>query len=118
MGNLKRAQQPLVKQLMRRQTRDVLAAHINPARRRFKNARDHIEKRGFSCAIRPDKPGDGPLGNLERGPIDRAKSAKMLGYIVNSYHLNGPPVSILERKGSAPPLARAARFHAALISDT
>ncbi len=58
MRDLEGAQQALVEQLMRGQTGDVLAIHRHAPRGWFKNARDHIEKSGFSGAIGADQPGD------------------------------------------------------------
>jgi hypothetical protein len=67
MRDLEGAQQPLVKQLMRRQAGDVLAIHVTAGGRR-KNARDHVEKRGLSRAVGADQPGDRARSRSQLAP--------------------------------------------------
>ncbi len=110
MGNLKRAQQAFVKQLMWRQAGDVFPGHGDTARRWWKNARYHIEKSGFTRAIRPDQPGDGALRDFHAGPIHGVKTAEVFVNIVNDDHALFPrPVRpfLLEQPEGMP---RAARF--------
>ena len=47
----------------------------------------HIEKGGFTCPIRANKPSDRTSRNLKACPVNGAKPAKMLLYVVNDDHL-------------------------------
>ena len=64
MGDLKGPEQTLVKQLMRRKTRDVTPVHQDASRCGFMNPGNDVKQRGFPGAIGADKPGDRPFGDL------------------------------------------------------
>ncbi len=86
MRDLKRTEQTLVKKLVWRQPRNILACHCDPAGCWGKNARDHIEKSGFSGTIRPNEPGDRAFFDPHGRPVHRAKTTEMLVNIVNNDH--------------------------------
>jgi hypothetical protein len=44
----------------------------------WKNARDHVEKRGLARAVGADQPGDGARLDGQRGTVDGMKAAEML----------------------------------------
>lgn len=91
MGDLKRSQKAFVEQFMGRQTGNVLASHGDTSRRWFKNARDHIEKSGFSGSIWSNQTGNGSFGDLQRRAVNCTKSAKMFVHVLDNYQAVYPP---------------------------
>ena len=87
MRDLEGSQQALVEQFVRRQTRDVFAVHGDAARRWFKNARDHVEKSGFSRTIGSNQAGNRTFFDFQTCPIYRVKTPKMFVKVVNDYHV-------------------------------
>ena len=91
MRNLEGSQKTLLEKLVRRQSCDILARHMNGAKSWWKNARYHIEKCRLSRAIWSDQAGDGATRNLKAGPINCMKAAKMLVQVVYPYHPHPMP---------------------------
>ena len=99
MRDLKRTQQPHVKQIMWRQACDVFAVHQDTARGRLKNARDHIEKSCFSSAVWSDQSGDRALLDRQAGAVDRVKTAEVFVYVVNDDHMSIPESTSFRVRG-------------------
>ena len=97
MGNLERAQQAFVEQVMRRKTGDILAQHRHTAGRRLKNARDHIEKSGFSRTIWTDQAGNRAFFNAQGRTINGMKATKGFHHVFNDNHFFPPHVFITRR---------------------
>jgi hypothetical protein len=88
--DLERAQEALGEQLMRGEAGDILPVHDHGAGGGWKNARDHVEKRGFSRAVGADETGYGAGLDPERSPVDGMKAAEMLVDVANLDHTGAP----------------------------
>ncbi len=91
MGDLKGAQQTLVKKFMRCQASDVMTFHSNTPRGRLENPRDHVEQSGFSGTIWADQAGDRAFFDVQRRTIDGFEAAKTFVNIFNDNHCRRPP---------------------------
>lgn len=102
MRDLERSQQTLFEECVRGQARDVFSPHAYTPRGGFKNARDHIEKRCFSRAIRPDQSSDGALRDLKACAVDSVKATEMLVQVLDPYHHHPMPHSARTLKPKQP----------------
>ena len=90
MRDLEGAQQALVEQHVRRKPSDVFTIHQHLSMCWVKNARNHIEKRGFSSAVWTDKPGDLAAFNRQGRAINGAESTEVFVKVVDLDHVDFP----------------------------
>ena len=112
MRNLEGAQHAFRKQLMRRQTGNVLPVQKHVAGAGLVVTRNHVKQRGLAGAIRANQTGDPACFKRQRHVIDGMNTAKVHLEIFNFDHdsnkTNGPsgalgPSLHLRGKGSEDP---------------
>ena len=88
MRDLERPQEALTEQFVRRQASDILTVHHHTPRSRLKNARDHVEKSGFSGTIWTDQPSDRAFFDAQRSSVYGMKAAEVFMEVVDDNHFD------------------------------